>query len=32
MCEKVLAAPGVGGVAKPAIDELRGRLDTLSRV
>jgi hypothetical protein len=32
MCEKVLAAPGVGGIAKPAIDELRGRLDTLSRV
>ena len=32
MCEKVLATPGVGGVAKPAIDELRGRLDTLSRV
>jgi Bacterial protein of unknown function (DUF937) len=31
MCEKVLAAPGVGGIAKPAIDELRGRLDTLSR-
>ena len=31
MCDKVLATPGVGGVAKPAIDELRGRLDTLSR-
>jgi len=31
MCEKVLAAPGVGGIAKPAIDELRGKLDTLSR-
>jgi hypothetical protein len=30
MCDKVLAMPG-GGVAKPAIDELRGRLDTLSR-
>jgi Bacterial protein of unknown function (DUF937) len=32
MCDKVLATPGVGGIAKPAIDELRGRLDTLSRV
>lgn len=31
MCEKVLAAPGVGDIAKPAIDELRGKLDTLSR-
>jgi hypothetical protein len=31
MCDKVLAVPGVAGVAKPAIDELRGRLDTLSR-
>ena len=31
MCEKVLATPGVGGIAKPAIDELRGKLDTLSR-
>jgi Bacterial protein of unknown function (DUF937) len=31
MCDKVLATPGVGGIAKPAIDELRGRLDTLSR-
>jgi Bacterial protein of unknown function (DUF937) len=31
MCDKVLATPGVGDVAKPAIDELRGRLDTLSR-
>jgi hypothetical protein len=31
MCDKVLATPGVGGVAKPAIDELRGRLDTLSQ-
>jgi hypothetical protein len=30
MCDKVLATPG-GGIAKPAIDELRGRLDTLSR-
>jgi hypothetical protein len=31
MCDKVLATPGVGDIAKPAIDELRGRLDTLSR-
>ena len=31
MCDKVLATPGVGGIAKPTIDELRGRLDTLSR-
>jgi hypothetical protein len=31
MCDKVLATPGVGDVAKPAIDELRGKLDTLSR-
>lgn len=31
MCDKVLATPEVGGIAKPAIDELRVRLDTLSR-
>lgn len=31
MCDKVLAAPGVRDVAKPAIDELRVKLDTLSR-
>jgi len=31
MCDKVLATPGVGGIAKPAIDELRGKLDALSR-
>jgi hypothetical protein len=31
MCDKVLATPGVGNIAKPAIDELRGKLDTLSR-
>jgi hypothetical protein len=31
MCDKVLATPGVEGIAKPAIDEIRGRLDTLSR-
>ncbi len=30
MCDKVLATPG-GSIAKPVIDELRGRLDTLSR-
>jgi hypothetical protein len=31
MCDKVLTTPGVEGIAKPAIDELRGRLDALSR-
>ncbi|MBR0697153.1 DUF937 domain-containing protein [Bradyrhizobium lablabi] len=31
MCEKALATPGVGPVAKPMIDELRGKLDALSR-
>jgi hypothetical protein len=31
MCDKVLATPGVGDIAKPAIDELRGKLDTFSR-
>ncbi len=31
MCDKVLATPGAGGVARPAIDELRGKLETLSR-
>jgi hypothetical protein len=31
MCDKVLAIPGAGDVAKPAITELRGQLDTLSR-
>jgi hypothetical protein len=31
MCDKVLATPGVGDIAKPAIDELRGRLNALSR-
>jgi hypothetical protein len=30
MCDKVLATSG-GSIAKPVIDELRGRLDTLSR-
>ena len=32
MCDKVLATPAVGDIAKPTIDELRGRLDALSRV
>jgi Bacterial protein of unknown function (DUF937) len=32
MCDKALAIPGVEGIAKPAIDELRGKLDTLARV
>jgi hypothetical protein len=31
MCDKVLATPGVGDIAKQAIDQLRGKLDTLSR-
>jgi hypothetical protein len=31
MCDKVLATPGVGDVAKPAIEELRGKLNALSR-
>jgi Bacterial protein of unknown function (DUF937) len=31
MCDKVLATPGAGAVAKPAIDELRGKLDALAR-
>src|SRR5258706_1817298 len=31
MFDKVLATPGVGDIVKPAIDELRGKLDTLSR-
>jgi hypothetical protein len=32
MCDKVIATPGVGPVAKPAIDELQARLDALARV
>ena len=32
MCDKVLATPAVGDIAKPTIDELRGKLDALSRV
>jgi hypothetical protein len=31
MCDKVLAMPGAGDVAKPAIDELRSKLDALTR-
>ncbi|OAF06938.1 hypothetical protein AYJ54_18535 [Bradyrhizobium centrolobii] len=31
MCDKVLETPGVGDIAKPTIDELRGKLDALSR-
>jgi hypothetical protein len=31
MCDKVLATPGVGDIAKPTLDELRAKLDTLSR-
>ena len=31
MCDKVLATPGAGIIAKPAIDELRGKLDALAR-
>jgi hypothetical protein len=31
MCDKVLATPGAGAIAKPAIDELRSKLDALAR-
>jgi hypothetical protein len=31
LCEKVLATPGVGAIAKPTIDGLRSKLDTLAR-
>ena len=31
MCDKVLEIPGAGPIAKPAIDELRAKLDTLSK-
>ncbi|UGY18688.1 DUF937 domain-containing protein [Bradyrhizobium septentrionale] len=31
MCDNVLAMPGVGDVAKPTIDELRRKIETLSR-
>jgi hypothetical protein len=32
LCDRVLATPGVSGIAKPTIDELRGKLDTLAKV
>jgi hypothetical protein len=32
MCDKVIAIPGVGAVAKPAIDDLRARLDAVAKV
>lgn len=32
MCDKVLANPSVGPVAKPAIDDLRTKLDSLAKV
>ena len=32
MCDKVMATPGVGAVAKPAIDDLQARLEALARV
>ncbi len=32
MCDKVLATPDVGPVAKPAIDDLRAKLDSLAKV
>jgi uncharacterized protein DUF937 len=32
MCDKVIATPGVGPVAKPSIDDLREKLDALARV
>ena len=32
MCDKVLANPAVGPVAKPAIDDLRTKLDSLAKV
>jgi hypothetical protein len=32
MCDKALATPGVGPVAKPAIDDLRAKLDSLAKV
>jgi hypothetical protein len=32
MCDKVLSTPGAGALAKPAIDNLRAKLDTLSKV
>jgi hypothetical protein len=32
MCDKVMATPGAGPVAKPAIDDLRAKMDSLSQV
>jgi len=32
MCDKALATPGVGPVAQPAIDDVRAKLDTLTKV
>jgi hypothetical protein len=32
MCDKVMAIPGMETVAKPAIDELKARLDALAKV
>jgi hypothetical protein len=32
MCDKVLATPGAGPIAKPAIDNLRAKLDALAKV
>jgi hypothetical protein len=31
MCDKVLETPGAGPIAKPVIDDLRAKLDTLSK-
>jgi hypothetical protein len=31
LCDKVLTTPGVGAIAKPSIDELRIKLDTLAK-
>jgi Bacterial protein of unknown function (DUF937) len=32
MCDKVMATPAVGPIAKPAIDNLRAKLDALAKV
>lgn len=32
MCDKVMATPGVGPIAKPAIDDLQAKMDSLARV
>jgi hypothetical protein len=31
MCDKIIATPGAGPIAKPTIDDLRAKLDSLSR-